>query len=819
MSGFDPLFGALEEDEESGPDPERIFWALDDGVPYREAASLPDKLPEVLPFMSSRDLVVYPNMVVPIVVAKPRSVAALDSALSGNRLLFVSAARRLTGEESGPDPVYPVGTVCVVAKSFRGPDGRSRVLLHGLFRGKISRWTSRDPFDQVTFASHPDFAHSRNIQAQALMRQILEQTEQLFRLNPLLSPELLSVIQSIEDPGTLAYLVVANLGLRTPDLQKIYENRHPLRRLSRVLFFLNREISLLDAKRKIQMDAKGEIDRSQREYFLREQLKAIQKELGESPDGNDELELLSRRIEEAALPPLALEEAERQMNRFSKLHAESSEAGVVRSYLEWLADLPWKPPAPLHFDLAKAKALLDLDHLGLEKVKDRILEYLAVRVLNPRGKPPILCFVGPPGVGKTSLGESVAKALKRPFIRISLGGVRDEAEIRGHRRTYVGALPGRILQGMRQAKVMDPVFMLDELDKMGTDFRGDPYSALLEVLDPEQNRHFSDHYLNLPYDLSGVLFLATANVLDTLPSPLLDRLEVIEIPGYTEEEKKEIARTHLWPRQRRENGIPSRRMELTDEALKKIIREYTRESGVRSLERKLATLCRKVAVRTLKGDKKRVRVLPDDLDSMLGRSLFHETPEEEKDLVGVVKGLAWTPTGGDLLFVEATLLEGKGQLTITGKLGEVMQESAQAAFTYVRSNPGSIGVPEDYWGKREVHLHVPEGAIPKDGPSAGITMAVAIASAAMNRPVRGDIAMTGEITLRGRVLPIGGLKEKLLAARRFGMKEVIIPFGNERDLPDVPSEVRESLTITPVRKMEEVFERAFSRNPAESHGI
>ncbi|MHB1606606.1 MAG: endopeptidase La [Leptospirales bacterium] len=818
MSGFNSLFGALEEDEEPGPDPERIFWALDDGVPYREAASLPDTLPETLPFMSSRDLVVFPNMVVPIVVGKPRSVAALDSALAGKRLLFVSAARHLSGDEVEPDPVYTVGTVCVVAKNFRGPDGRSRVLLHGLFRGKISRWTAHEPFEQVRFSAYPDFAHSRNIQAQALVRQVMEQTEQLFRLNPLLSPDLFSVIQSIEDPGTLAYLVVANLGLRTPDLQKIYENRHPLRRLSKVLFFLNREISLLDAKRKIQLDAKGEIDRSQREYFLREQLKAIQKELGESPDGNDELIRLSEKIEESCLPPLALEEAERQMNRFSKLHSESSEAGVVRSYLEWLTDLPWKPPSPLHIDLVKAKILLDHDHLGLDKIKERILEYLAVRMLNPKGKPPILCFVGPPGVGKTSLGESVAKALKRPFIRISLGGIRDEAEIRGHRRTYVGALPGRILQGMRQAKVMDPVFMLDELDKVGTDFRGDPYSALLEVLDPEQNRHFSDHYLNLPYDLSGVLFLATANVLDTLPSPLLDRLEVIEIPGYTEEEKKKIARTHLWPRQRRENGIPARRAEMSDEALGLIIQEYTRESGVRSLERKLAMVCRKIAVKTLKGEKKKVRVRPEDLDSMLGHAPFRETSEIEKPLVGVVRGLAWTPTGGDLLFVEATLLKGKGILTITGKLGEVMQESAQAALTFVRSNPEIVKVPGDFWGKRDIHLHVPEGAIPKDGPSAGITMAVAIASAAVNLPVRSDIAMTGEITLRGRVLPIGGLKEKLLAARRFGMKEVIIPLQNERDLSEIPIEVRETLTITPVRKMEEVFERVFAPAQVPNHG-
>lgn len=812
------FFGPLDEEEERNPDPERIFWALDE-PPQKDSGGPPETLPETLPCISSRDMVVFPNMVVPIVVAKPRSILALEATIEESRLLFVSSARNPEEEEGKAEPVNPVGTVCAVAKNFRGIDGRARVLLHGLFRGKISRWVSRDPYDLVRYVPWPDNPPSRTIRVEALVRQVMEQTEHLFRLNPLLSPDLLSVIRSIEDPGTLAYLVVANLGLKTSDLQKIYENRFPARRLSRVLYFLNREISLLDAKRKIQMDAKGEIDRSQREYFLREQLKAIQKELGESPEENDEMVLLSEKIETSELSMAALEEARRQLGKLSRLHPESSESGVVRSYLEWITELPWKKPQPRKIDIARAKKILDREHLGLRKVKERLLEYLAVRILNPEGKPPILCFVGPPGVGKTSLGESVAKALGRPFVRLSLGGIRDEAEIRGHRRTYVGSLPGRVLQGMRQAGVTDPVFMLDELDKMGTDFRGDPYSALLEVLDPRQNKNFSDHYLNLPYDLSHVLFLATANVLDTLPPPLLDRLEVIDIPGYTEEEKKGIAREHLWPRQRKENGISSRQAELTDAALERLIREYTRESGVRSLERQLGSLCRKVAVGILDGEKKVFRIRPEQLEGWLGQPPFRETPEEGKPLVGVVRGLAWTPTGGDLLFVEATLLKGRGNLTITGKLGEVMQESAQAALTYVRSHGESTGIPVDFWSRKDIHLHVPEGAIPKDGPSAGITMAVAMASAATNRPVRGDIAMTGEITLRGRILPIGGLKEKLLAARRFSLREVLIPEDNERDLSDIPAEVKNALLITTVKKMEQVFDRVFIDRVSTEDGV
>lgn len=812
------FFGQLDEEEERNPDPERIFWALDE-PPQKDSGGPPETLPETLPCISSRDMVVFPNMVVPIVVAKPRSILALEATIEESRLLFVSSARNPEEDDGKAEPVNPVGTVCAIAKNFRGIDGRARVLLHGLFRGKISRWVSRDPYDLVRYIPWPDNPPSRTIRVEALVRQVMEQTEHLFRLNPLLSPDLLSVIRSIEDPGTLAYLVVANLGLKTSDLQKIYENRFPARRLSRVLYFLNREISLLDAKRKIQMDAKGEIDRSQREYFLREQLKAIQKELGESPEENDEMVLLSEKIETSELSMAALEEARRQLGKLSRLHPESSESGVVRSYLEWITELPWKKPQPRKIDIARAKKILDKEHLGLRKVKERLLEYLAVRILNPEGKPPILCFVGPPGVGKTSLGESVAKALGRPFVRLSLGGIRDEAEIRGHRRTYVGSLPGRVLQGMRQAGVTDPVFMLDELDKMGTDFRGDPYSALLEVLDPRQNKNFSDHYLNLPYDLSHVLFLATANVLDTLPPPLLDRLEVIDIPGYTEEEKKGIAREHLWPRQRKENGISSRQAELTDAALERLIREYTRESGVRSLERQLGSLCRKVAVGILDGEKKVFRIRPEHLEGWLGQPPFRETPEEGKPLVGVVRGLAWTPTGGDLLFVEATLLKGRGNLTITGKLGEVMQESAQAALTYVRSHGESTGIPVDFWSRKDIHLHVPEGAIPKDGPSAGITMAVAMASAATNRPVRGDIAMTGEITLRGRILPIGGLKEKLLAARRFSLKEVLIPEDNERDLSDIPAEVKNALLITPVKKMEQVFDRVFIDRVSTEDGV
>ena len=813
-SFFDPQ----DEDEERTPDPERIFWALDDELP-KDVPAKPESLPETLPCISSRDMVIFPNMVVPIVVSKPRSILALEASLAEGRLLFVSAEKEREEGESRGDPVHAVGTVCAIAKNFRGVDGRSRVLLHGLFRAKINRWIAREPFDLVRYMPWPDNPPARTIQVEALVRRVVEQTEHLFRLNPLLSPDLLSVIRAMDEPGTLAYLVVANLALKTPDLQKIYENRSQTRRLSRVLYFLNREISLLDAKRKIQMDAKGEIDRSQREYFLREQLKAIRKELGEVSEENDELAILSDKIETLELSPVAKEEARRQLGKLARLHPESSESGVVRSYLEWIMDLPWQKPPARKVDIARAQKILDRDHLGLAKVKERLIEYLAVRILNPEGKPPILCFVGPPGVGKTSLGESVAKALGRPFVRLSLGGIRDEAEIRGHRRTYVGSLPGRILQGMRQAGVTDPVFMLDEIDKMAADFRGDPYSALLEVLDPRQNKNFSDHYLNLPYDLSHVLFLATANVLDTLPSPLLDRLEVIEIPGYTEEEKKGIARQHLWPRQRKENGISSKQADLTDAALERLIREYTRESGVRSLERRLGSLCRKMAVGILEGKKKTFRIGPETLMDWLGQPPYRETPEEEKPLVGVVRGLAWTPTGGDLLFVEATLMKGRGNLKVTGKLGDVMQESAQAALTYVRSHAESTGVPVDFWSRKDIHLHVPEGAIPKDGPSAGITMAVAMASAATNRPVRGDIAMTGEITLRGRILPIGGLKEKLLAARRFSMKEVLIPEENERDLSEIPAEVKNALRITPVQRMEQVFDRVFSAGTHTRHGV
>ncbi len=806
------------EDEDSGSDFDRIFWALNDGVQPRDPVSLPDSMPEPIPFIGSRDLVVLPNMVIPIIVARPRSLAALDSAMAGDRLIFVSASRPSSPGDGEDDPVYTIGTVCLIVKNFRNPDGKARVILHGLFRGRIERWVDREPFDRVKAVPRPDSPFVKTIQAEALMRQVVEQTEKLFQLNPVLSPELLSVIQSTEDPGILSYLIASNLGIRSFDLQKIYENRRPLPRLQRVLYFLNREISLLNAKRKIQQDAKGEIDRNQRDYFLREQLRAIQKELSEGPESSGDTASFAEKIGESGMPKRVRGEADRQLERFSRLHPESAEAAVVRTYLEWLIDLPWKPNPPARIDLGKARRILDRDHRGLSKVKERILEYLAVRTLNPEGRPPILCFLGPPGVGKTSLGQSVAKTVGKPFVRVSLGGIHDEAEIRGHRRTYVGALPGRILQGMKQAGVTDPVFMLDELDKVGTDFRGDPYNALLEVLDPEQNRNFSDHYLNVPYDLSRVLFLATANTIDTLPGPLQDRLEIIVIPGYSEEEKKDIAEHHLWPRQRREHGIQARRAILDGEALTQIIREYTREAGVRGLERVLGTLCRKIAVQTLNGEKGSLKVRTDSLETFLGTPPFRDVSEERKPLVGVVRGLAWTPAGGDLLFVEATLMKGRGHLTVTGKLGDVMQESAQAALTYVRSNPAAFGVETDFWNRKDIHLHVPEGAIPKDGPSAGITMAVAIASAASGRPVRGDVAMTGEITLRGRVLPIGGLKEKLLAARRFGVREVIIPSENERDLSEIPSEIRESLTIVPVKRMEEVFRRAFSDASKDDHG-
>jgi ATP-dependent Lon protease len=616
------------------------------------------------------------------------------------------------------------------------------------------------------------------------------------------------VIENLDEPGRLADLVASNLGLKTEQAQEILEIVDPVQRLRRVSEILNREIELLLVQQKIQSEAKGEIDKTQREYFLREQLKAIQRELGEIDERTEEINEYKRKIQEAKMPEKVQKEAEKQLRRLEKMHPDSAEAGTIRTYLDWLVELPWSKSTKDNLNIKKAQKVLDEDHYDLEKVKERILEYLSVRKLKKKMKGPILCFIGPPGVGKTSLGRSIARSLGREFVRMSLGGVRDEAEIRGHRRTYVGALPGRIIQGIKQAGTNNPVFMLDEIDKIGMDFRGDPSSALLEVLDPEQNSAFVDHYLAVPFDLSNVMFITTGNMVDTIPGPLRDRMEIIYLSGYTEEEKLGIAKNYLLPKQLEEHGLTEKILKVADSALKILISQYTREAGVRNLEREIANLCRKVAKQIASGKKKRFVITSKNISKYLGAPRYLPEEEMKEDEIGVATGLAWTETGGEIIYVEATTMKGRGNLTLTGQLGDVMKESAQAALSYVRSRARELGIKEDTFGKVDLHIHVPAGAIPKDGPSAGITMATAIASALTGRPVDKKIAMTGEVTLRGRVLPIGGLKEKVLAAKRMGINRVIIPKRNEKDLEDIPRYVKKDMEFIFVEKMDEVLKTA-----------
>ena len=646
------------------------------------------------------------------------------------------------------------------------------------------------------------------IEVEALMRTVKEQLDKAVSLGKTILPDIMVVIENLDEPGRLADLVASNLGLKTEQAQEVLEIIDPVQRLRRVSEILSREIELLLVQQKIQTEAKGEIDKTQREYFLREQLKAIQRELGEIDERTEEINEFKKKIEQAKMPEKVRKEAEKQLKRLEKMHPDSAEAATVRTYLDWLVELPWSKSTRDNLNIKKAQKVLDEDHYDLEKVKERILEYLSVRKLKTKMKGPILCFIGPPGVGKTSLGRSIARSLGREFVRMSLGGVRDEAEIRGHRRTYVGAMPGRIIQGIKQAGTNNPVFMLDEIDKIGMDFRGDPSSALLEVLDPEQNSAFVDHYLGVPFDLSNVMFITTGNVVDTIPGPLRDRMEIIYLSGYTEEEKLGIARNYLLPKQLEEHGINEKILRVADSALKVMISQYTREAGVRNLEREIANLCRKVAKQIASGKKKKFFITARNLHKYLGAPRYLPEEEMKEDEVGVATGLAWTETGGDIIYVEATTMKGKGSLTLTGQLGDVMKESAQAALSYVRSRAKELGIKEDTFGKVDIHIHVPAGAIPKDGPSAGITMATAIASALTGRPVDKKVAMTGEVTLRGRVLPIGGLKEKVLAAKRMGIHRVIIPKRNEKDLEDIPKYVKKDMEFIFVEKMDEVLKIA-----------
>jgi ATP-dependent Lon protease len=779
------------------------------------------EIPGQLPMLPVRDLVVFPHMVLPLFVGREMSIKAIDEALAGNRLVLLVAQRALDVENPQPKDLYSVGTVGQIMRMLKLPDGRIKILVQALARARLNDYVQTAPFYIVQNEKLPDGPTSEvGLEIEALMRTVKEQLEKIIGFGKLMLPEIMVVIENLDEPGRLADMIASNLGLKVEVAQEVLETLDPVARLRRVNEILNKEIELLSMQQKIQAEAKGEMDRSQREYFLREQLKAIQKELGDVDERAEEINEFRKRIKQSKMPEKVFKEADKQLKRLEKMHPDSAEAATIRTYLEWMVEIPWSKKTKDNLDIAAAEKVLNDDHYDLEKVKERILEFLAVRKLKEKMKGPILCFLGPPGVGKTSLGKSIARSLGREFVRMSLGGVRDEAEIRGHRRTYVGSLPGRIIQGIKQGGSNNPVFMLDEVDKIGMDFRGDPAAALLEVLDPEQNHAFTDHYLGVPFDLSNVMFITTANLLDPIPGPLRDRMEVIDISGYTEEEKVGIAKNYLIPRQLKEHGISEKHADLTETALRMIITQYTREAGVRNLEREIANVFRKVARKVAEGKVKQYIVTPKNLQTYLGIPKHLPEAEQEHDELGVATGLAWTESGGDIIYIEATTMKGKGALTLTGHLGDVMKESAQAALSYIKSRQHEIGVKPDVFSKLDVHIHVPAGAIPKDGPSAGITMATALASAFTETPVRHEVAMTGEVTLRGRVLPIGGLKEKLLAAKRAGVKTVIIPTRNQKDLEDVPKHVKQGLQLVFAETMDDVlpvalrgFRMAKSRTP------
>ncbi len=777
-------------------------------------------VPEVLPLLPLRDLVVYPFIIAPLSVAREFSIQAVDHALAENRMILLAAQHDRDVDEPEPDDVFDVGTVAVIMRMLKLPDGRIRVLVQGVCRARITEYVATDPHFQVRVEKIADQDHDpTSIEKEALMRSTKRLLERSSSLGKSLPSEVTVIAGNLEDPGRLADLTASNLELKVEESQEILEILDPIARLKRVHELFKREMDLLSMQREIDSMARDEIDRSQREFYLRHQMKAIMSELGEGDDLVEEVEQYRAKAREADMPEKAVEELERQIKKLERMHPESSEASIVRNYLDWLSGLPWGRRTKDNLDIVKARRILDEDHYALEPVKERILEYLSVRKLNRKTKGPILCFVGPPGVGKTSLGRSIARALGRKFVRLSLGGVKDEAEIRGHRRTYVGAMPGRIIQGIHQAGSSNPVFMLDEVDKIGADYRGDPSAALLEVLDPEQNSGFRDHYLGLTYDLSEVMFVTTANLLDPVQPAFRDRMEVIYLSGYTEEEKLEITTRHLVPRQVAENGLKPSQISFSENALKRMIRGYTREAGLRNLERTIGAVCRKVARRFAEGREKPVRVIASRLESYLGPEPVSREDMQKVDQVGVATGLAWTESGGDVLFVEATTMPGKGRLILTGHLGEIMKESAHAALSYARARWRELGVPDRFLEERDVHVHVPEGAIPKDGPSAGITIATAMLSAFTNCPVRHDVAMTGEITLRGTVLPVGGIKEKVLAARRSGYRRLLLPEVNRKNLDQIPRALRRDLEVHFVGDVREVFDLALLPPAVVSQGV
>lgn len=769
---------------------------------------------KIIPVMPLRGLIVYPSMVLHLDVGRDKSINALEKAMVDDSVILLVSQKDVQIDEPRVDDIYSVGTVAKVRQMLKLPNETIRVLVEGLHRGKVIEYIENDTHYEAIYEKIED-DNAQTLETEALMRLVLAQFEQYIRMSKKINQETLSSVSDIEEPGRLADLICSHLSLKLKDKQEILEIYDVEKRLEKIHEILNNEREVLELEKKINQRVKKQMEKTQKEYYLREQMKAIQKELGEKEGRMQEGAELRERLETKQLPETVHEKVIKEIERLEKIPQSSAEGTVIRNYIEWLLDLPWTEATDDNIDLKACETILNEDHFGLDKVKERILEYLAVQQMVGKLKGPIICFVGPPGVGKTSFAKSISRAINRKFVRISLGGVRDEAEIRGHRRTYIGALPGRILQGMKTAGTINPVFLLDEIDKMSMDFRGDPSAALLEVLDPEQNNSFSDHYVEVPYDLSKVMFVTTANSISGIPRPLLDRMELIHIAGYTEVEKKKIAEGYLIPKQLKEHGLTKEQVKIGGEVLEKVIREYTREAGVRSLERQIATLCRKAAKILVSKKRKRVIFTAENLSEFLGHGRFRFGLAETEDQVGVATGLAWTEAGGDILSIEVAITKGKGKLTLTGKLGSVMQESAQAAFSYIRSRSQALDIEDDFYEKYDIHIHVPEGAIPKDGPSAGISMATAMVSAFTGVPISREVAMTGEITLRGRVLPIGGVKEKVLSAHRAGITTVILPKENERDVEDVPESVRKAIEFHLVEHLDQVLEIALRKKDSK----
>ncbi|MEH6940995.1 endopeptidase La [Bacillus sp. JJ722] len=761
----------------------------------------------IVPLLPLRGLIVYPTMVLHLDVGRDKSIQALEKAMVEDHLIFLTTQLDTSIQDPDEDEIYNIGTLTKVKQMLKLPNGTIRVLVEGLKRAEIVSYIDNDTYAAVSLRTFPDPAE-KDAEHQALMRTLLSSFKQYIKMSKKNASETYTATADIEEPGRLADIITSHLPLQVKGKQEILEAIDVKNRLSMVIDFINNEKEILQLEKKIGERVKRSMERTQKEYYLREQMKAIQKELGDKEGKTGEVSLLTEKIKEAGMPENVEKMALKELDRYEKIPSSSAESSVIRTYIDWLIALPWSNATKDDHNLRKAERILNEEHYGLEKVKERVLEYLAVQQLTKSLKGPILCLAGPPGVGKTSLAKSIATSLNRKFVRVSLGGVRDESEIRGHRRTYVGAMPGRIIQGMKKAGTINPVFLLDEIDKMSNDFRGDPSSAMLEVLDPEQNHNFSDHYIEETYDLSNVMFIATANNLATIPGPLRDRMEIITIAGYTELEKMHIAKEHLLPKQIQDHGLKKTQLQIKEEAILSIVRYYTREAGVRSLERQLASICRKTAKIIVSGDKKRVTITDKNIEEFLGKKQFHYGQAEKNDTVGVATGLAYTTVGGDTLQIEVSLSSGKGKISLTGKLGDVMKESAQAALTCVRSKAVELGIDEDFYEKCDIHIHVPEGAVPKDGPSAGITMATAIVSALTGKPIRKEVGMTGEITLRGRVLPIGGLKEKTLSAHRAGLTTIILPKDNEKDIEDIPESIREELSFHPVSSIDEVLELA-----------